>query len=58
MASGVIAGQILHRVTPTYPAEAKGKLTSGSVVLHAVIGRDGHVHSLTPISYPDGLLAI
>jgi len=35
VASGVIAGQILHRVKPTYPAEAKGKLTSGSVVLHA-----------------------
>lgn len=58
VASGVIAGQILHRVKPTYPAEAKGKLTSGSVVLHAVIGRDGHVYALTPISYPDGLLAI
>jgi len=56
--SGVMSGQALNRIKPAYPIEAKQKRMSGAVVLHATIGRDGHVHSLIPISYPEGLLAV
>lgn len=53
---GVMAGQVLHKVTPVYPPEAKEAKISGVVVLHAIIGRDGTVQSLQVKSGPPELV--
>jgi len=58
LASGVIAGSKLGGPNPIYPQSAKERHISGTVVMHAIIGRDGRIHRLTLISYPDGDLAI
>ena len=44
VASGVITGKALKQTIPVYPQTAKDRHVSGTVVLHALIGRDGHVH--------------
>lgn len=58
IAGGVIAGQILKKAIPVYPESAKGNRVSGTVVLHAIIGRDGHVYALRPVSSPDPDLSL
>jgi TonB family protein len=58
VAGGVIAGSILKKVQPVYPESAKVDHVQGTVVLRAVIGSDGHVHSLRPTSAPDPDLAM
>ena len=52
---GVLAGNIITKVQPVYPATARADHIGGTVVLHAIIGSDGHVYALRPISspYPD-----
>lgn len=50
LSGGVMAGQILTKVAPVYPEEAKQAHLQGVVVLHAVIGRDGTIRSLTAVS--------
>jgi TonB family protein len=52
-----MAGQIVTRVNPVYPQEAKEKGIQGAVVLHAIIGTDGTVQELTVISGPPELQA-
>ena len=39
-----------HQVHPVYPAEARREHIQGDVLLDAVVGRDGNVKSLKPIS--------
>jgi TonB family protein len=58
VSAGVMAGNILSKVQPIYPQRAKVYRNSGTVVLHAIIGRDGHIHSLRVISTPDPDLAM
>jgi outer membrane biosynthesis protein TonB len=48
----LIAGRLLKRVDPSYPLEAKQQRIEGTVQLHAVIGDDGKVLSLEPVSGP------
>ena len=55
ISGGVMAGRILTRVDPVYPAEAKSQGVQGSVVLAAAIGRDGRVQDLQVISGPPAL---
>lgn len=55
ISGGVMAGQILTRVNPTYPPEAKAKKITGTVVLSARIGTDGTVQDLSVISGPASL---
>ena len=43
---GVIAGQRLSFVNPVYPDVAKKAKLSGTVVLHALIGKDGKMEKL------------
>ena len=57
ISGGVMAGNILSRVNPTYPKEARAAGVSGSVVLHAIIGKDGSIENLSVISGPDELRA-
>ena len=56
--SGVMKGAILTRQDPVYPEDARKRHISGTVVLHAIIGQDGHIRQLTPVSIPDPSLAI
>lgn len=46
---------LVHRVDPTIPAGPRGKRLAGRVVLEAVIGTDGAVVSLHPVSGSDVL---
>lgn len=55
VSSGVMAGQLIHKVSPHYPREAYEAHVSGSVVLHIIIGEDGHVHDITVVSGPQML---
>jgi TonB family protein len=59
IAGGVIAGSRIRFVEPIYPASAKSAHQSGTVILHAIIGRDGRIHSLRPTNetYPDFVIA-
>jgi len=58
ISSGIAAGNLLNRVDPVYPMSAKQNHVSGVVVMHAVIGTDGHIHSLKLMSAPDPDLAL
>jgi protein TonB len=55
---GAMAGHILNKVAPIYPVSDRQAHISGTVVLHAIIGRDGHIRYLRPISSPDTDLAL
>lgn len=57
VAGGVMAGNIISKVAPTYPAEAKQAHISGTVILKAVIGKSGSIESLTVMSGPPELTA-
>ena len=45
-------GRLLSRVDPVYPEDAQTQGVEGTVKLHIVIGTDGSVQSLEPISGP------
>ena len=47
--------QIVHKVTPVYPPEAKKARIEGKVELDAVIGKDGDVEQLKVVSGPKEL---
>jgi protein TonB len=49
ISSGVMQGLLLKKVDPVYPGDAR---VEGTVVLHAIIGKDGHVQSLEAVSGP------
>ena len=52
VSSSVMAGNREAFVQPTYPPEAKAAGIEGSVLLHAIIGKDGKIESLQLISGP------
>lgn len=43
---------LLHKVKPAYPAAAKKAHIEGTVLLHAIIAKDGTVESLEYVSGP------
>ncbi len=45
-----MAGNILTKVSPVYPPEARAQGVSGTVVLHAIIGRDGTIQELSVVA--------
>ena len=51
----VMSSQILMKTQPVYPAEAKAAKISGSVVLKAVIGKDGKMQALRLLDGPKEL---
>lgn len=51
----VMQNQIIHKVNPKYPVEAKKARIQGKVVLNAVIGKDGSVTDLKVDSGPKEL---
>jgi hypothetical protein len=54
----VMAGKLMSQPQPVYPETAKRNHVTGTVILHAIIGVDGHILSLHIISTPDPDLAI
>jgi len=50
ISSGVAAGMLVLHVKPQYPMLAMQARVQGTVVLQAVIGKDGTVHDLHVIS--------
>jgi len=46
---------LITKVNPVYPQEAKDERIQGAVVLKAVIGKTGHVENLNAISGPKEL---
>ena len=55
ISGGVMAGQLRTKVPPVYPQAAQDKHVIGSVVLRAIISREGLVKSLAVISGPVAL---
>ncbi len=50
ISGGVMAGQLLTKVPPVYPVEAKQKGIEGTVLLRAAIAKDGTIANLAVIS--------
>jgi TonB family protein len=55
ISSGVASGNLIHKVSPIYPPDARNARIGGSVIMHARIGRDGLVHNVTLVSGPPEL---
>ena len=58
VAGSVIAGNRISFVPPVYPDSAKRNHVEGTVLLHAIIERDGTIHLLRPMNACDPDLAI
>ena len=55
ISGGVMAGNLLTQVNPTYPDAARKAKIQGAVVLHAIIGKDGTIENLQVVSGPKEL---
>lgn len=55
ISAGVAQSMLLRKVTPEYPAAAKAGGVTGTVVIEARIGKDGHVYDLSVVSGPPPL---
>ncbi|RXS95760.1 energy transducer TonB [Silvibacterium dinghuense] len=55
VAPGVMAGNKINGTQPKYPEEAKKERIQGTVVLKAVIGKDGKIEGLKVVSGPKEL---
>lgn len=53
--SAVMAENLLTKVMPVYPPAAKKAKVQGTVVLSAVIGKDGNIKNLRVLSGPSEL---
>lgn len=53
--AGVMAGQVVTKVAPVYPPDAKAAKVEGEVVLKAIIAKDGTVRDLSVVSGPEEL---
>jgi len=51
--SGVVAGMMLSKVNPVYPAEARKAGVQGVVIMHAIISKTGTIEDLKVISGPE-----
>jgi TonB family protein len=52
----VASAMLIHQVAPVYPAAAKEQHIEGTVVLHALIGKDGTLRALRYVSGPPALM--
>jgi protein TonB len=50
VSQGVSQGLLIHQVKPTYPPLARQARIQGTVVLQAVIGKDGSIQNLKVVS--------
>jgi TonB family protein len=56
VSEGVSQKLILNKVNPIYPPQARADGTQGTVLLHVIIGVDGTIIDLQPISGPPSLV--
>ena len=56
VSQGVSEGLLIRKIAPVYPPVAKANRIQGTVVLRAVIGKDGRIADLRPISGPQELI--
>ncbi len=52
VSQGVVQGLLVHQVKPEYPPAARAAHIQGTVVLHAIIGKDGAVKQVQAVSGP------
>ena len=52
IAGGIAVGMLLNKVAPEYPQAAKDSRTQGTVVLRAIISKEGHIRDLHVVSGP------
>ncbi|HXP70047.1 MAG TPA: TonB family protein [Candidatus Dormibacteraeota bacterium] len=52
----LVVGRLLRKVSPSYPVQAKQQGIEGTVRVHAVIGADGNIQSVQPVSGPEPLV--
>jgi TonB family protein len=52
----VASAMLIHQVTPVYPAAAKEQHIEGTLLLHAIIGKDGTLQNLVYVSGPPILM--
>lgn len=57
VSQGVSQGMLMHQIAPVYPASARQNHVQGTVVMSAVIGKDGTLQKLTPVSGPPELVS-
>jgi len=50
ISGGVAESHLIHKIVPAYPEQAKQSRIQGTVILQAVIDKEGHIIELTPIS--------
>lgn len=50
---GAVAANAILKTPPRYPDRAKQNHIAGTVAIHAIIGKDGHLHNLKVFSSPD-----
>jgi protein TonB len=55
VSGGVVAGLKISGANPVYPPIARAAHVSGSVVLHAIISKEGTIKNLSVISGPEML---
>jgi TonB family protein len=55
ISAGVSGGLLIRRVTPAYPPEARRAHIQGTVILHAVIDKEGKIADLQVVSGPKEL---
>jgi TonB family protein len=55
VSAGIMAGQLVNKVTPTYPDEAKKERIQGKIELEAIINKAGEVENLRVVSGPKEL---
>ena len=53
ISSGLMSGLLVKKVEPRFPHAAVEQRVNGAVVFHVVVGKDGHVLEVTPISGPE-----
>src|SRR5690348_15149670 len=52
LAPAVEKAQLVHQTMPVYPVEAKLAGVQGTVILHAIIGKDGNIETVELVSGP------
>jgi TonB family protein len=56
--NGVMAGNIIKKIQPTYPEGAKRRHAQGAVTLSAVISKEGRIRQLKVLDSPDPELSL
>jgi periplasmic protein TonB len=52
----LIGGGLVHKVAPEYPKQAKKNGVEGVVKLQVLVGTDGRIHDVKPVSGPEELV--